>query len=129
MLASPIIEGTIPAFYLDKSLDDGNGAALIAVPFTMSKAVHQNEVQKFSLKIKNLQESNYLLSLESNKIDFINNIAYFLIKRRILVEKKFITGMFYGVSKNKNGGNIPEIDKVEPWDNEEFSGKINYVLD
>lgn len=42
---------------------------------------------------------------------------------------KFITGMFYGVSKNKNGGNIPEIDKVEPWDNEEFSGKINYVLD
>ena len=54
MLASPIIEGTIPAFYLDKSLDDGNGAALIAVPFTMSKAVHQNEVQKFSLKIKNL---------------------------------------------------------------------------
>ena len=42
---------------------------------------------------------------------------------------KFITGMFYGVSKNKNGGNIPEIYKVEPWDNEEFSGKINYVLD
>lgn len=42
---------------------------------------------------------------------------------------KFITGIFYGVSKNKNGGNIPEIDKVEPWDNEEFSGKINYVLD
>ena len=42
---------------------------------------------------------------------------------------KFITGMFYGVSKNKNGGNIPELDKVEPWDNEEFSGKINYVLD
>ena len=39
---------------------------------------------------------------------------------------KFITGMFYGVSKNKNGGNIPEIDKVEPWDNEEFSGKIKY---
>lgn len=42
---------------------------------------------------------------------------------------KFITGMFYGVSKNKNGGNIPELDKVEPWDNEDFSGKINYVLD
>ena len=42
---------------------------------------------------------------------------------------KYITGMFYVVSKNKNGGNILEIDKVEPWDNEEFSGKINYVLD
>ena len=97
MLASPIIEGTIPAFYLDKSLDDGNGAALIAVPFTMSKAVHQNEVQKFSLKIKNLQESNYLLSLESNKIDFINNIAYFSIKKRTLEEKNFIEGMFYKI--------------------------------
>lgn len=42
---------------------------------------------------------------------------------------KFITSMFYGVSKNKNGGTIPEIEKYEPWDTEDFSGKISYQLD
>lgn len=42
---------------------------------------------------------------------------------------KFITSMFYGLSKNKNGGTIPEIEKYEPWNSEEFSGKISYELD
>ena len=42
---------------------------------------------------------------------------------------KCITAMFYGLSKNKNGGTIPEIEKYEPWDNDEFSGKISYELD
>ena len=42
---------------------------------------------------------------------------------------KYITSMFYGLSKNKNGGTIPEIEKYEPWNNEEFSGKIVYELD
>ena len=42
---------------------------------------------------------------------------------------KYITSMFYGLSKNKNGGNIPEIEKYEPWEVEEFSGKISYELD
>ena len=42
---------------------------------------------------------------------------------------KYITSMFYGLSKNKNGGSIPEVEKYEPWSNEEFSGKISYVLD
>lgn len=42
---------------------------------------------------------------------------------------KFITSMFYGLSKNKNGGKIPEIERYEPWNNEEFSGKVSYKLD
>lgn len=42
---------------------------------------------------------------------------------------KYITSMFYGLSKNKNGGTIPEIEKYEPWGAEEFSGKISYELD
>lgn len=42
---------------------------------------------------------------------------------------KYITSMFYGLSKNKNGGTIPEIEKYEPWNTEEFSGKISYKLD
>ena len=42
---------------------------------------------------------------------------------------KYITSMFYGVSKNKNGGTVPEIEKYEPWETEEFSGKMSYELD
>ena len=42
---------------------------------------------------------------------------------------KFIFGMFYGVSKNKNGKEISDFDKYKPWNLEEFSGKINYTLD
>ena len=42
---------------------------------------------------------------------------------------KFITGMFYGLSKNKNGGLVPDIEKFTPWKTEEFSGKIKYELD
>ena len=42
---------------------------------------------------------------------------------------KFIIGMFYGLSKNKNGQSIPDNEKFEPWNSEEFSGKILYELD
>ena len=42
---------------------------------------------------------------------------------------KFITGMFYGLSKNKNGGTVPDIEKFTPWKTDEFSGKIKYELD
>ena len=42
---------------------------------------------------------------------------------------KFISGMFYGISKNKNGKEISDFDKYKPWNLEEFSGKINYKLD
>ena len=42
---------------------------------------------------------------------------------------KFITGMFYGLSKNKNGQSVPDIERFKPWKKEEFSGKIKYELD
>lgn len=42
---------------------------------------------------------------------------------------KFIDGMLYGISKNKNGKDISDYDKYKPWNTEEFSGKINYALD
>lgn len=42
---------------------------------------------------------------------------------------KFITSMFYGASKNKNGKEISDFDKYKPWQTEEFSGKIEYTLD
>ena len=42
---------------------------------------------------------------------------------------KFISSMFYGVSKNKNGKEISDFDRYKPWVNDEFSGKISYTLD
>lgn len=42
---------------------------------------------------------------------------------------KFISCMFYGASKNKNGRDISDFEKFKPWKTEEFSGKIEYELD
>lgn len=42
---------------------------------------------------------------------------------------KFISCMFYGALKNKNGKEISDFDKYKPWHTEEFSGKIQYTLD
>lgn len=42
---------------------------------------------------------------------------------------KFISGMLYGTSKNKNGKEISDFDKYKPWETDNFSGKINYTLD
>ena len=41
----------------------------------------------------------------------------------------FINDIFYGISKNKNGKSISNLEKYKPISpNAEFSGKINYEL-
>mgnify|MGYP004453382303 CR=1 FL=1 len=40
----------------------------------------------------------------------------------------FITNSFYGVSKNKNGKEYSDFDKYKPWNDEIFSGKVEYEL-
>lgn len=89
MLASPIIEGTLPAFYLDD-----NGIAQIAIPFSMSRAVNKSQIKGFKLKIKNVQQSNYLITLSQSSVDFVKSIAYFDISKEAL-EKSFLIGQFY----------------------------------
>ena len=42
---------------------------------------------------------------------------------------KFIAGMLYGLSKNKNGKEISDYEKYKPWKKDEYSGKIKYKLD
>ena len=42
---------------------------------------------------------------------------------------KFITSIFYGISKNKRGKSILDYEKFKPWDSEIYSGKIKYKLD
>ena len=89
MLASPIIEGTLPAFYLND-----NGIAQIAIPFSMSRAVNKSQIKGFKLKIKNVQQSNYLITLSQSSVDFIKSVVYFDISKEAL-EKSFLIGQFY----------------------------------
>lgn len=42
---------------------------------------------------------------------------------------KFIMGMFYGLSKNKNGKQITDFERYTPWNENDFSGKVKYTLD
>ena len=56
-LYPPTIASSIPAFYND------GGTAQIAVPFSMNRAVSQNQISKFALKIKTAQSNNYITTL------------------------------------------------------------------
>ena len=40
----------------------------------------------------------------------------------------FIKAVFYGVNKNKNGRAFSEYERFKPWENVEFSGKIDYEI-
>ena len=87
MLAAPIINGTLPAFYVE------DGIAEIAVPFSMSRAVNKSEVIAFHLKIKNVQGSTFLKTLRSTNIDFVNSVVYFSMLESELTN--FYVGSFY----------------------------------
>ena len=82
------------------------------------------------MKIKNLKINGFG-KLKDKEINLSNgiNIIYGKNESGKSTLLKYITAMFYGLSKNKNGGTIPEVEKYEPWNNEEFSGKISYELD
>ena len=82
------------------------------------------------MKIKNLKINGFG-KLENKEITLENgiNLIYGKNEAGKSTILKFITVMFYGLTKNKNGGSLPEIEKYEPWKAEEFSGKISYELD
>lgn len=88
LLAPPLIEGVIPAFYLD---DDGT--VKITVPFSANRAVSQDEYQGFSLKVKDIQGSSFLFTTGHSAYDDINNTVDFVIKNTDL--SKLNIGQFY----------------------------------
>ncbi len=69
--------------------------------------------------------------LENKEINLENNINLIYGKNEAgkTTLLKFIAGMFYGISKNKNKKEIPDFERYKPWSNQEFSGKIKYTLD
>ena len=82
------------------------------------------------MKIKELKINGFG-KLENKKIELKDNINVIYGKNEAGKSTllKFITGMFYGLSKNKNGQAVPDIEKFKPWKTEEFSGRIKYELD
>jgi len=82
------------------------------------------------MQIKNLKVNGFG-KLKDKEINLENgiNVIYGKNETGKSTLLKYITSMFYGLSKNKNGGTIPEVEKYEPWNTEEFSGKLVYKLD
>lgn len=79
----------------------------------------------------NYLKINEFGKLKNKEIKLENNINLIYGKNEAgkTTLLKFISSMFYGVSKNKKGKEISDYDKYKPWKGEEFSGKIKYTLD
>lgn len=82
------------------------------------------------MEIENLKINNFgkLSNKEINLKEGIN-VIYGENESGKSTLLKFIMGMFYGLSKNKNGSFMPDHERYTPWNGGEFSGKITYKLD
>lgn len=69
--------------------------------------------------------------LEKKEIKLNNNINLIYGKNESGKSTllKFISSMFYGISKNKNGKEFSDFNKFNPWESKDFSGKLIYELD
>ncbi len=89
MLAPPLLDGTIPAFY---STDQG---IVITIPFSMNRVVGLNQVNGFQVKIKTIQSGNQLCSIRVGK----NNSQ--TSELRVIIpsehQNKFKVGQYYKV--------------------------------
>ena len=82
------------------------------------------------MKINNIKINGFG-KLENKEIKFDNhiNLIYGENEAGKTTFLKFISGMFYGLSKNKNKKEFSDFERYTPWQAQEFSGKMNYQLD
>ena len=82
------------------------------------------------MKINKLKINAYG-KLKDKEIEFGNhlNLIYGKNEAGKSTLLNFITNCFYGISKNKNGKEISDFEKYNPWVGEDFSGKLEYELD
>lgn len=82
------------------------------------------------MKINNLKINGFG-KLENKEIKLNNNINLIYGENEAgkTTLLKFISGIFFGVSKNKNKKEFSDLERYKPWQEKEFSGKINYNLD
>lgn len=92
------------------------------------KIILKDEVKR--LRIKHLKVNGFG-KLKDKELDLKSgiNVIYGENEAGKSTLLKFISAMFYGASKNKNGKNIADFDKFKPWKTEEYSGTVDYNLD
>lgn len=82
------------------------------------------------MKIENIKINSFgTLKNKEINLDKNVNIIYGKNESGKSTLLTYIKTAFYGISKNKNGKQISDFDKYKPWSEEEFSGKIKYILD
>lgn len=82
------------------------------------------------MKIKKIKINSYG-KLNNKEINLNNiNLIYGKNESGKSTLLNFIMSMFFGINKNKNGKNISDLEKYTPWNNnEEFSGKLEYITE
>ena len=82
------------------------------------------------MKIKNLKINGFG-KLENKELEFTDGINLIVGKNEAGKSTllKFITSMFYGVSRTKNGKTIADYERYKPWEKDQYSGKLTYELD
>lgn len=95
-LYPPYIEGTLPAFCLDK-----NGDGELVIPFAHNRAViSTSDVESFAIKIKTVQNDVLLGDVENGYWDDTNNIVIFEVsnyKIPDLNDLEFKIGQYYKI--------------------------------
>lgn len=78
----------------------------------------------------NFLKINGFGKIKNKEIKLTNNIniIYGKNEQGKTTTLKFLEAMFYGVSKNKNGKDICDFERYEPWSGEDYSGKLSYTL-
>lgn len=82
------------------------------------------------MKIEKIQINGFG-KLENKNIELTDGINIIIGKNESGKSTllKFINSMLYGISKNKRGKEISDLEKYTPWNTEKYSGKIKYKLD
>ena len=82
------------------------------------------------MKIKDLQINGFgKLSNKKIELDEKINVIYGKNEAGKSTLLGFISSIFFGASKTKNGKEISDFEKYTPWNSDNFSGKISYELD
>lgn len=121
-LYPPIISGTLPAFYLEESNMDR--IIKITVPFTMNYSVSPTQIKGFALKIKTVQNSNYLYTAKVDNAVYYNlegtSYVTFILRtshsseERELILRTLKVGLFYKlqiayIDQNDEIGNYSDV--------------------
>lgn len=87
-LYPPLINGTLPAFSLNKE----KGTASIVVPFSYNRAVSENEVASFQLKLKTISGTSVLDDSKSTELNKKTQTVTFIFSNK---NNQFVVGQYY----------------------------------